>query len=145
MCRGGCRLLPTHLIQGLESLSKHFPASPSGGGAGAGSYCRDSFKHIHVALDTRLPASYGPGSNYPPQHLPTAVHTYLEPLAFHYPHSRGGYVQDERYIAIEHMDVRRDCVSFARDQYAHEPIVQVSCSASSWSHLLRGGLGSQHP
>jgi len=25
-----------------------------------------------------------------------------------------GYVQDERYIAIEHMDVRRDCVSFAR-------------------------------
>ncbi|MDX2419183.1 MAG: hypothetical protein QNK19_17120, partial [Xanthomonadales bacterium] len=24
-----------------------------------------------------------------------------------------GYVQDERYIAIEHMDVRRDCVSFA--------------------------------
>ena len=26
----------------------------------------------------------------------------------------GYYVQDERYIAIEHMDVRRDCVSFAR-------------------------------
>ena len=25
-----------------------------------------------------------------------------------------GYVQDERYIAGEHMDVRRDCVSFAR-------------------------------
>jgi hypothetical protein len=25
-----------------------------------------------------------------------------------------GYVQDERYIAIEHRDVRRDCVSFAR-------------------------------
>ena len=25
-----------------------------------------------------------------------------------------GYVQDERYIAIEHMDVRRDCVSFAQ-------------------------------
>jgi len=24
------------------------------------------------------------------------------------------YVQDERYIAIEHMDVRRDCVSFAQ-------------------------------
>ena len=24
------------------------------------------------------------------------------------------YVQDERYIAREHMDVRRDCVSFAR-------------------------------
>ena len=25
-----------------------------------------------------------------------------------------GYVQDERYIACEHRDVRRDCVSFAR-------------------------------
>ena len=25
-----------------------------------------------------------------------------------------GYVQDERYIAIEHMDVRRDCVSLAQ-------------------------------
>ena len=24
------------------------------------------------------------------------------------------YVQDERYIASEHMDVRRDCVSFAQ-------------------------------
>ena len=44
------------------------------------------------------------------------------------PSSGGAYVQDkvrpgtgresalgyERYIAIEHMDVRRDCVSFAR-------------------------------
>ena len=29
---------------------------------------------------------------------------------------RVGYVQDERYIASEHMDVRRDCVSFARVQ-----------------------------
>ena len=27
--------------------------------------------------------------------------------------SRRDYVQDVRYIAIEHMDVRRDCVSFA--------------------------------
>ena len=25
-----------------------------------------------------------------------------------------GYVQDERYIAGEHMDVRRDCVSLAQ-------------------------------
>ena len=25
-----------------------------------------------------------------------------------------GYVQDERYIASEHRDVRRDCVKFAR-------------------------------
>ena len=34
--------------------------------------------------------------------------------------TQGDYVQDERYIAIEHMDVRRDCVSFARDQYIYE-------------------------
>ena len=27
--------------------------------------------------------------------------------------SRRDYVQDERYIAIEHMEVRRDCFSFA--------------------------------
>ena len=27
---------------------------------------------------------------------------------------RVGYVQDERYIAGEHMDVRRDCVSLAQ-------------------------------
>ena len=27
--------------------------------------------------------------------------------------SGGAYVQDERYIAIEHMDVRRDCVNSA--------------------------------
>ena len=32
----------------------------------------------------------------------------------YYPDCRVGYVQDERYIAGEHMDVRRDCVSFAR-------------------------------
>ena len=59
-----------------------------------------------MALDTRLwprppsravpaltlPASYGPGSNYPPQHLPTDVRTCQEPLAYDYPHSRGGVV-----------------------------------------------------
>ena len=28
--------------------------------------------------------------------------------------TQGDYVQDVRYIAGEHMDVRRDCVSFAR-------------------------------
>ena len=33
--------------------------------------------------------SYGPGSNYPPQHLPTAVQTHLEPLTYDFPHSRG--------------------------------------------------------
>jgi len=27
--------------------------------------------------------------------------------------SRGDYAQDVRYIAKEHMDVRRDCVKFA--------------------------------
>jgi len=31
-----------------------------------------------------------------------------------FPLRRVGYIQDERYIAGEHMDVRRDCVKFAR-------------------------------
>ena len=58
------------------------------------------------------------------------MRTCQKPLAYDYSHSRGGYVQDkvrpgtgregalgyERYIAIEHMDVRRDCFNFARDQ-----------------------------
>ena len=39
------------------------------GDAGAGSSCQDSFKYVHVSLDTRLPASYGPDRNYPPQLL----------------------------------------------------------------------------
>ena len=33
-----------------------------------------------------------------------------EPLFFYVQ----DYVQDERYIAIEHTDVRRDCVNFAQ-------------------------------
>ena len=47
-----------------------FGAEPSSGGAEAGvlSY-QDSLKHIHVSLDTRLPASYGPGKTIPPPQL----------------------------------------------------------------------------
>jgi hypothetical protein len=86
-----------------------------------------------------IPVAHGPDSNYPHQLQPTAVHICLKPLLYGLPAKPRGcsvliqerYVQDERYIAIEHRDVRRDCVSFARDQYVHEPI--------------HGGFGSQHP
>ena len=30
---------------------------------------QDALKHIHVSLDTRLPASYGPGKTIPPPQL----------------------------------------------------------------------------
>ena len=36
-----------------------------------------------------------------------------------------GYVQDERYIAGEHMDVRRDCVKFAQGPRMCGAIVSV--------------------
>ena len=36
-------------------------------GAGVGGYYQDSLMYIHVSLDTRLPASYGPASNLPPR------------------------------------------------------------------------------
>ena len=58
----------------------------------------------------------------------TVWHIHQNPVLYEYLHSRGGYVQDKvrpgtgregalgyvRYIAGEHMDVRRDCVSFAQ-------------------------------
>ena len=53
-------------------------------------------------------------SLYPPQLKPQTTCIYLKPLSCDHLYSRGGYVQDERYIAREHMDVRRDCVSFAQ-------------------------------
>ena len=33
--------------------------------------------------------------------------------------SRGDYAQEVRYIAIEHMEVRRDCFRLARPQKEH--------------------------
>ena len=48
------------------------------GRCGGGIAWQDSFKHIHVSLDTRLPASYGPGTNHPPQLQPQDVHTYKD-------------------------------------------------------------------
>ena len=41
-----------------------------------------------------------------------------------------GYVQDERYIAIEHMDVRRDCVSFAQSLVISMGAKVVQCLVS---------------
>ena len=49
-----------------------------------------------------------------------------------------GYVQDERYIAGEHMDVRRDCVSFA----LHHMDVQREASRGSHKCLVRFKLSS---
>ena len=42
------------------------------------------------------------------------------------------YVQDERYIAGEHMDERRDCVSFARDQFLVSPSPRGSRAQYPW-------------
>ena len=41
------------------------------------------------------------------------------------------YVQDERYIVREHMDVRRDCVSFAH-------CISISMSAEVAKYLSSG-------
>ena len=43
-----------------------------------------------------------------------------------------GYVQDERYIAIEHMDVRRDCVNFAQRF--------LTCMGAEVAQYLSSGL-----
>ena len=54
-----------------------------------------------------------------------------------------GYVQDERYIAIEHMDVRRDCVNFAQrlTQGCAARLCQF-CTASFYLPERQGGVVS---
>ena len=47
------------------------------------------------------------------------------------------YVQDERYIAREHMDVRRDCVKFAQGF--------VICMGAKVAQYLSSGLAVKHP
>ena len=51
---------------------------------------------------------------------------------------RRDYVQDERYIAGEHMDVRRDCVKFAR------PVINTACNQAvrNKSRTLQGAVRS---
>ena len=58
-----------------------------------------------VSTTVRLAPLVSQGIGYLPQ-----AETTFKPCQ-----ATGGvfYVQDERYIAIEHMDVRRDCFSFA--------------------------------
>jgi hypothetical protein len=48
-----------------------------------------------------------------------------------------GYVQDERYIAIEHMDVRRDRVSFAQRL--------ATCMGAKAAQYLASGHAVKHP
>ena len=48
-----------------------------------------------------------------------------------------GYVQDERYIAGEHMDVRRDCVNFAQCFSA--------CMGAEVAQFLTSGHAVKHP
>jgi hypothetical protein len=50
-----------------------------------------------------------------------------------------GYVQDERYIAMEYMDVRRDCVNFA---LRHSGCATPSVSPCPHSCLVRPQLSS---
>ncbi len=50
---------------------------------------RDSLKHIHVSLDTRLPASYGPGKTIPAPASASLWCIYQKPLTFAYVQSRG--------------------------------------------------------
>ena len=47
------------------------------------------------------------------------------------------YVQDERYIAKEHMDVRRDCVNFAQRL--------ATCMGAKAAQYLASGRAVKHP
>jgi hypothetical protein len=78
-------------------------------------YCLPGLaSHIHVALGLGfLPHTVLEGNTPTPASTETEC-IYQKPLSFDYAQCRGCYVQDERYIAIEHRDVRRDCGSFAR-------------------------------
>jgi hypothetical protein len=60
-----------------------------GKAAGVGSYFQDSLVTSLVSLDTRLPASYGPGSNYPPQRPAHAVQIFQKPLTRGYLQRQG--------------------------------------------------------
>ena len=51
------------------------------------------------------------------------------------------YVQDERYIAIEHMDVRRDCVSFAQCFSISMGAEVVQCLISG--HAVNPSMGAR--
>ena len=51
------------------------------------------------------------------------------------------YVQDERYIAREHMDVRRDCVSFAQRISISMGAKVVQCLISG--HAVNPSMGAR--
>ena len=62
------------------------------------------------------PVSYGPEVRYRTPSALCVKHKAMDSKRTNtlMAEAGAGYVQDERYIAIEHRDVRRDCVSFAQ-------------------------------
>ena len=60
-------------------------------------------------------------------------------------HRAEGYVQDERYIAGEHMDVRRDSVSFVRDQFLVSPSPRGSRAQYPWHCANLKEAAPAHP
>ncbi len=54
-----------------------------------------------------------------------------------------GYVQDERYIASEHMDVRRDRVHLAQRQWMCDAIVSILHSVNGCA--VRLFVGDRKP
>ena len=75
---------------------------------------------------------------------------YQKPSPHDYALSRGCYVQDERYISSGHMDVRRDCVSYARIMWMCDakPLGEHICSSKGMlctSDTSRRANNSQSP
>ena len=54
-----------HAVVGTAIVSVPLVSCLQEGRCGGGIAWQDSFKHIHVSLDTRLPVSYGPEKRYP--------------------------------------------------------------------------------
>ena len=128
-----------------------------GWGAGAGSLFQDSLKHIPVSLDTRLPASYGPGTNYPPRHwihLHKANSLNQEGLVFQdgtfvaewVPYLPSGPYETGSFIRV-HRDVFTTC---AEGRYGtrlagllpqHSPPYQI---CARYSHIISCSMNESH-
>jgi hypothetical protein len=105
--------LTSHSIRRMDRLFRLFPASISLEGRwGGGIACQDALKHILCRSILGFVPRTVLAGNTPTPASTEAECISQEPLTHAFAQSGGCYVQDERYIAIEHMDVRRDCVSF---------------------------------
>jgi hypothetical protein len=82
----------THLIHGqplLDQFTGRFFFLHGWGALGRG-YCLPGLAQAHpVALDTRLPASYGPGRQYPLPSFSETEYIYQKPLTHAFAHSLG--------------------------------------------------------